>query len=288
MYDPRITLPGGSNLPPPPPPLRPRALAVAFESRRIPLTPGDLLFGRAPTCHVAIDDMMVSRVHAKIVVTDEAIVLRDLNSMNGVYVNGSRIDRPTPLREGDVFTIGSAEMSVVAYEPASSGQSSPRMAAQREPDAGAPERADASMPGTRKADAFEQLGTIADRLLAAGRAEMAERAVAGHLRQVLDGVRDGREVPAATMAAACSYAFKLAEAKSEGKWFDYVIEVHLLKRRPMDAALTEWASRLVRKRVGADRELFLKYQAALRKDERAMSVSDRILCAKLLAIEIGR
>ena len=296
VYDPRITLPGGTSPPPAAPPKTARALAIVFEGRRIPLVRGDLLIGRAPTCHVAIDEMMVSRIHAKVQVTDEVVVLRDLNSTNGVFVNGSRIDRPTPLREGDLVTIGSAEMSVVAVSPADAEQSSERLVAQR----GAPDAEPAASPEpaapagaaradrTRKADAFEQLGAIADRLLAAGRTDIAERSLAGHLRQVLEGARDGREVPESTMAVACSYALKFAEAKGEGKWFDYAIEVHLLLKRPLNAALTDKASILVRRRLGIDRELFAKYQALLKKDERGMPLSDRVLCAKILAIDPAR
>ncbi len=296
VYDPRITLPGGTSPPPAPPPKVARPLTLAYEGRKIPLVRGDLLIGRAPTCHLTIDEMMVSRVHAKIQVTDDVVVVRDLNSTNGVFVNGSRIDRPTPLRAGDMVAIGSAELAVVAVETADAEQSHERLVAQREepvmdptapPAAPSPEKPDLS-ERTRKADVFEQLGAIADRLLAAGRVDLAERSLSGHLRSVLDGARDGRELPEATMAVACAYALKLADAKGDGKWFDYAIEVHLLLKRPLNASLTDKVSILVRRRLGIDKALFAKYRAMLKTTERTMSVSDRILCVKILAIDPDR
>jgi len=297
VFDPRITLPGSIDPPPTPPARRSRALAIAYEGKRLPLVRGDFLLGRAPTCHLAIDEMMVSRVHAKIVVTDDAVIVRDMNSTNGVFVNGSRIDRPTPLREGDTLAIGSAALSVIGWDPglgqAGSGESEAWEAPRKQPAAAAEEpngdnpaavRADR----TRKADAFEQLGAIADRMLAAGRTDMAERSLAGHLKQVLEGARDGREVLAATLAVASSYAMKFAEAKGDGKWLDYVFELHLLVKRPLDASLMERTSTLLRRRVRFDRELFARYRAVLAKEERSMALSDRVLCAKIQAIDPDR
>lgn len=278
VYDPRITLPGSVDPEQKPPPKRARSLAITHDGKRIPLVLGDLLLGRAPTCHVVIDELMVSRVHAKIVITEEAIVIRDMNSTNGVFVNASRVDRPTPLREGDVISIGPAELTIVG------------VADTPQPLPAAPKReaAPTASDRTRKADAFEQLGAIADRLLAAGRIEMAEHALVGHLRHVLEGARDGERVPPATLAVACSYALKFAEAKNDGKWFDYVIELHSLLKRPLEAALTDRVSILARRRLGFDRQLFAKYQASLRNDERGMSLPDRVLCARILAIDPAR
>ena len=283
MYDPRITLPGSAKPPPAAPPRRSRVLAVVYEGRRIPLTHGDVLLGRAATCHVAIDEMMVSRVHAKIVVTEDAVIVRDMGSTNGVFVNGARIERPTPLREGDILSLGAVDLSIEAWvAPPESGDV---------PQADAkPEQSVATTPPahTSKVDALEHIGMLAQRLLKAGQIEMAERALSGHLRQVIEASRDGRAIPASTITQASTCALALAAARNDARWFDYVVELHLLKKRPMDALLTDRVALLVRQLVPFDRELFGRYRAMLQTQERTMSLGDRVLCAKTLAIDPRR
>ncbi len=283
MYDPRITLPGSGKPPPAVPPRRSRVLAVVYEGRRIPLTHGDVLLGRAATCHVAIDEMMVSRVHAKIVVTEDAVIVRDMGSTNGVFVNGARIERPTPLREGDILSLGAVDLSIEAWAPPPDSEDVPEAEAK-------PRRPATTTPPshTNKVDVFEQIGMLAQRLLKAGQADMAERALSGHLRQVIEGCRDGRAIPASTITQASTWALALAEASNEARWFDYVVEVHLLSKRPMDALLTDRVVLLVRQRIPFDRELFGRYRAMLRTQERTMSLGDRVLCAKILAIDPRR
>jgi pSer/pThr/pTyr-binding forkhead associated (FHA) protein len=58
-------------------------------------------FGRAPTNDVFIDDPhgFVSRRHAELAVTPAGLVLRDLGSSNGTFVNGARVQQTT-LRPG--------------------------------------------------------------------------------------------------------------------------------------------------------------------------------------------
>jgi len=50
------------------------------------------LIGRSPDCHVFLDDVTVSRRHAEIVRENDAYEIRDLGSLNGTFVNRSRIE----------------------------------------------------------------------------------------------------------------------------------------------------------------------------------------------------
>jgi pSer/pThr/pTyr-binding forkhead associated (FHA) protein len=78
----------------------------------VELREGSLLVGRLPECDVMIDDGLVSRMHARISVRDNAVVVEDLHSTNGVYVNGTRITHSALLREGDRLLIGTTEASL--------------------------------------------------------------------------------------------------------------------------------------------------------------------------------
>lgn len=64
-----------------------------------------IAIGRSTECDLQLPDAFVSRTHASISVTESSFRIRDLRSENGVYVNGLRISRETPLREGDEIYI---------------------------------------------------------------------------------------------------------------------------------------------------------------------------------------
>lgn len=58
-----------------------------------PLDKPELLVGRSPECDIMIDDRTVSRVHARISVKPERVVVEDLNSLNGTYINNDAVKR---------------------------------------------------------------------------------------------------------------------------------------------------------------------------------------------------
>lgn len=61
--------------------------------------------GRDPEADVFLDDVTVSRHHAEVVRAPDGMVLRDLQSMNGTYVQGSRVEE-APLRTGHELQVG--------------------------------------------------------------------------------------------------------------------------------------------------------------------------------------
>lgn len=62
--------------------------------------------GRHPDSHVFLDDVTVSRHHARVDrEQDDAFVLHDLGSLNGTYLGGERVDR-RHLRAGDELQVG--------------------------------------------------------------------------------------------------------------------------------------------------------------------------------------
>lgn len=65
-----------------------------------------LQIGRGTSCDVVLADLAVSRRHARIRWQDEELVLEDLGSSGGTYVNGERVQRCS-LRPGDVVRFGS-------------------------------------------------------------------------------------------------------------------------------------------------------------------------------------
>lgn len=72
---------------------------------------GRLTIGRAPDNDIPLMDEKSSRHHAVVEQSQRGYLVRDLNSLNGCYMNGLRI-REQPLRYGETFTIGRARMTL--------------------------------------------------------------------------------------------------------------------------------------------------------------------------------
>ncbi len=70
------------------------------------LRPGSWTLGREEDCHFAIPDARVSRHHCAVDVSHAGCQLRDLNSRNGTFVNGEKIERCW-LQSGDRIALGS-------------------------------------------------------------------------------------------------------------------------------------------------------------------------------------
>lgn len=64
--------------------------------------------GRHPDCDVQVDSNMVSRFHAQLVNVDNKVMLEDLNSGNGSFLNGRQLEKnkPLPLRHNDRIKLG--------------------------------------------------------------------------------------------------------------------------------------------------------------------------------------
>jgi DNA-binding winged helix-turn-helix (wHTH) protein len=81
-----------------------------WAKREIVLGPGENLLGRDENAVVWIDDPLVSRRHARIVIDDTGAVLEDLGSKNGTRLRGRRIESPSKLADKDLVTVGPASM----------------------------------------------------------------------------------------------------------------------------------------------------------------------------------
>ena len=66
---------------------------------------GSTLIGRSPECNVFLDDVTVSRRHAELMRDGDTFTIRDLESLNGTYVNRRRIES-TVLEDDDEVQIG--------------------------------------------------------------------------------------------------------------------------------------------------------------------------------------
>ncbi len=71
-----------------------------------------VVLGRGPGADIRLDDDYASARHARIVRDGHSLVLEDLGSTNGTFLNDAPLHGPQPLHRGDRIRIGEAEFSV--------------------------------------------------------------------------------------------------------------------------------------------------------------------------------
>lgn len=71
-----------------------------------------LTIGRSAACDVTLDDTFVSSQHARLSRTDSGLVVTDLGSTNGTYVDRQRVTTPLTLRRGSRLQVGSTVLEV--------------------------------------------------------------------------------------------------------------------------------------------------------------------------------
>jgi len=79
------------------------------------LLPGEIrTIGRATGAQFVVDAPLVSRLHCRLTLSPEgALTVEDLDSTNGTYVNGRRVEHPTPLVPSDTLRVGRVAFEVL-------------------------------------------------------------------------------------------------------------------------------------------------------------------------------
>src|SRR5438105_8088230 len=76
-----------------------------------------MTIGRTAGNDIVIPDSALSRQHARIEVSPESISVVDLGSLNGVYVNGMKVEDAHELRSADEVRIGRTTLTIRIPEP---------------------------------------------------------------------------------------------------------------------------------------------------------------------------
>ncbi len=82
---------------------------TAFAGRKFMLS-AETTLGRAPGCGVQIDDVRVSKLHARLFFDDGAWYLEDLGSTNGTQLDGEAVVGPTRIKRGARIQITEIEL----------------------------------------------------------------------------------------------------------------------------------------------------------------------------------
>lgn len=87
------------------------------QGHRFFITQSEMSIGRDPTADISVSDQSISRKHAKISRLKNEIILTDLGSSNGTFVNGTKVNsgESVPLSKEDMITLGN---SILKFLPA--------------------------------------------------------------------------------------------------------------------------------------------------------------------------
>lgn len=72
----------------------------------------ELSIGRAAGCTITLDDTFASQMHARIVQRDGSVMVEDLGSTNGTWLNREKVTGPMVLRRGDHLQVGNTVMEL--------------------------------------------------------------------------------------------------------------------------------------------------------------------------------
>ena len=277
---------------------------LRYASHDLELPEGEFAIGRSASCQLSLDDPLVSRRHAVFAVSSDAILVEDLGSRNGVLVNGQRIVGQVKVLPGDKVLIGSQELTVVQLAEdqrldATAGAFGARqrvtlnrIAVDAQADEGSITRISYSTVGAseelsfvKRIDGFRVLGSVAEKALAMGRADEAERVLASSLAEVIDASRRGRTVPPALAEQASRFAAKLATATGKGAWVDYAIEIYTRLQRPAPAMVIDELYGAFRKVGTVDVTKVKAYVESLRALLPSFGPADRFLFQRIEGLE---
>lgn len=93
---------------------------VILGDREVALSRGAHVLGRSNDAAIYVDDVGVSRHHARITVGDHGAALEDLGSKNGTVLNGRIIDGPTELTDGALIVLGTTGLKFRVFKTQSS------------------------------------------------------------------------------------------------------------------------------------------------------------------------
>lgn len=273
---------------------------LRYLNHDLELSEGEFAVGRNASCQLSLDDPLVSRRHALLLVGPDMVTVEDLGSRNGVVVNGDRIQGRVLLRAGDRIQIGSQEMILVAAGGGSASPSSVRSPLRATltnlpgnegalPNDSRPTAAnhtvepDPSM--VRRVDAFKVLGAVAEKAFAMGKAHEAERLLAGPLGDVLEAARSGKQVTEGLMEMAARFSSRLATATGKGAWADYVVELYATQRALIPAAVIDELYNAFRRVTAIDLVLLRDYVGFLRDQMPNLGPAERFLVQRIEGLE---
>lgn len=234
--------------------------------RFVPLESGRFVIGRAADCDVRLLDGGASRRHAALTANGPVLLLEDLESRNGVLVNGVRLHGPRELQLGDRIRIGERELVVIdASLTARPGTLAPPPLEGRE-----------QLP-THEHDVYEVLFEACRVALADEDVSGATYATTNLFLGMEEGLTGGYPPVPSAVDQLVRYVFALAKLSGRRRPLerllslfaelgrvvsdDDLLRLQAVERRPSQEALTGYVSKLQSRRAGLSNDEYRRLRA---------------------------
>jgi hypothetical protein len=251
-----------------------RRFRLRYRSTDLELPVGEFVVGRSSECNLALDDARVSRRHARFVITADAVRVEDLGSRNGVHVDGRRITGLEEVKHLGRVTIGDQHLTLVDLdqERARTLEASTvhcvKCGAPNSRGAERCARCGGALPGGRAAaaqtveftspltvdrtdgasrSAFDVVKILADKALAMGKLEDAERLLKPQLESLLESAKKSGKVDDELFGSATDLATKLIGGARAIHWIDWLFAFHESAGRLMTVEVIDALHESVRK-----------------------------------------
>ncbi len=220
---------------------------LRFLLQEFDLSGPEVVLGRSPDCQITIEDPLVSRRHARIVIEGTQARISDLGSRNGVRINGRQTEGEHPLEDGDRIRLGTQELvfSVVkqrAREARPTGfmkvckecntpypEKSPQCPHCGHVDNG-PDSEEDTISGLvvepKRSWTFQLLGEVIERAIAAGRGTEADRLMRRAVREIDERLAQGEKLDPNQVAMITGFALRLARLSNGEEWVRWSLDVH--------------------------------------------------------------
>jgi pSer/pThr/pTyr-binding forkhead associated (FHA) protein len=238
---------------------------LRYRHHDIELSEGKFVIGRAASCQLSLDDPLVSRHHAQLTVENEQVSVEDLGSRNGVKVNGELISSRYMVKDKDQIVIGGQELKYLTRKE-NMGDT-------------------LIQPATQRVPTFGLLGILADKALALGKPDEAERLLTELLDQVLGDLEAGREVKTELFERSTEYAMKLASATGSARWVEYIFRAYGSVRRPCPVGIVDELYSLVRRVERLNLGTLRTYIEVLRESSGTLGPAERFLVSRIEGLE---
>jgi hypothetical protein len=274
---------------------------LRFLLQEFDLPRGKTVIGRSLDCNLTIEDPLVSRQHASIVLGDEGGSVEDMGSRNGVRVNGVQIRSATPLSDGDRVRIGTQDFVFCRVETLGKAHAKTtgvlrlcakcRLPYPREmvscPNCEATEQTEEdTLSGTfgsenQTAWSVQLLVEALERALTLGRLIDAERLARRATAQVEELVAAGASVEAKGLAALAMQAVATTLATNDPTWVLWTLEIYRRTQRVPPIEVLDGTGEAAAKHRGVMGGALASLLQVLEGSDRSASTADGEALARL-------
>lgn len=240
---------------------------LRFLLQEIDLPQGDTVVGRSASCHVTIEDPLVSRQHARFRIEGNRATVEDLSSRNGLVINGRPCHGQIDLSDGDRVRIGTQELVFCAVRaPSKTGATAGTrptgfmchcaacglpypMESPQCPSCGSRERMDEDTVSGVVGEVsrnwtLELLVEVLHRAASLYRWDDVDRMLRRSQANIEERVRGGQPVQSEHLDQLAEAAARLAEVRQSAEWGNWLLDVYATLGMVPHASITERLSTL--------------------------------------------